>query len=239
MHEKSEDTMRTTYPGIFTLSTLTRTRGVVSALLLSSVLWATDGWAQVNLLSNPDFVVAVGLTNWTAFGGANGTQIHEPDEDVGNVAASGAADLSLNAATAAGDQSGISQCVVVAPTTNYNYGTRVKVPMGQTPGTVFMFVEVEFFSGAGCLAANTLGGEGQGGTIGAIDYPLSNTVWYGIPGTVPGTAQTVMSPVGAGSAVVRLYLERNGGTTTATAFFDNPFLGIGVIPVELQEFVVE
>ena len=28
-------------------------------------------------------------------------------------------------------------------------------------------------------------------------------------------------------------------TTAATAFFDRPFFGVGVIPVELQEFLVE
>lgn len=230
--------MRTEHAGILPLSTMTRPwRGVI-ALMLSSVLWATESWGQ-NQLTNPDFDDAVGLASWTAFGGANGTQLHEPDEDVGNVVASGAVDLTLNAATVTGDQTGLQQCVAVLPTTNYNYGTRVKVPTGQAVNDVFIFVEVEFFSGAGCVAANSLGGEGQGGTIGAVDYPLSNTTWYGIPGTVPGTAQTVMSPLGAGSVEVRLYLERASGTGVATTFFDRPFLGVGVIPVELQEFVVE
>ncbi|NOT57212.1 MAG: hypothetical protein HOP18_21630, partial [Deltaproteobacteria bacterium] len=129
-------------------------RSVVTILLLSTLLGSTASWGQ-NLLLNPDFDDANGLTNWTAFGGANGTQIHEPAEDVGNVAASGAVDLTLNAATAAGDQSGISQCVAVVPTTNYNYGTRVKVPTGQAADEVFIFIEVEFFSGVGCVAANT------------------------------------------------------------------------------------
>ncbi len=231
--------MRAEQTGSFTKSIGHRTWRVALALMLfGSLAGPTRSWGQ-NLLLNPDFDDASGLTSWTAFGGANGTQIHEPTEDVGNVLASGAVDLTLNAATAAGDQSGISQCVAVAPTTNYNYGTRVKVPTGQAANEVFIFIEVEFSSGAGCVAANSLGGEAQGGTIGALDYPLSNTTWYGIPGTVPGTAQTVMSPAGAGSVLVRLYVERDTGTTAATAFFDRPFFGAGVIPVELQEFVVE
>jgi hypothetical protein len=230
--------MRTEHAGIFTLSTMNRSGRVVIALLLSSVLWAPESWAQ-NLLLNPDFDDAALLTNWTPLGGS-GTQIHNSAQDVGNVAASGAVDITLNAATAAGAQSVLeSDCVAVSPNTNYNYGTRVKVPTGQNTGDVDMWVEVEFFSGASCVPANSLVADAQGGTIGAVDYPLSDTVWYGIPGTVPGTAQTVMSPATAGRALVRLYLERASGAGVATAFFDRPFLGVGVIPVELQEFVVE
>ncbi|NOT54475.1 MAG: hypothetical protein HOP18_07710, partial [Deltaproteobacteria bacterium] len=120
--------MQAGHSGILTISKDTWPRRFFFALLLlSAVLWRTESWGQ-NLLGNADFDDAAGLTSWTAFGGANGTQIHEPAEDVGNVAASGAVDLTLNGATIAGDQSGISQCVTVVPTTNYNYGTRVKVP---------------------------------------------------------------------------------------------------------------
>jgi hypothetical protein len=231
--------MRPEHAGILTISTGNRVgRYLIALMLLSSVLGTTDAWAQ-NLLLNPDFDDTDMLTNWSLFGGANGTQLHDSAEDVGNVAASGAVDISLNVAVGVGTQVGISQCVGgLSGNTNYNYGTRVKLPTGQAAGEVDAWIDVEFFSDGSC-GGTSLGGEGQGGTIGSVNYPLSATAWYGIPGTVPGTAQTVTSPAGAGSVLVRLYLERFMGEAAATAFFDKPFFGSGVIPVELQEFVVE
>jgi hypothetical protein len=128
--------------------------------------------------------------------------------------------------------------VAVTANTLYNYGTRVKMPNdGQPTDEVDAWIDVEFFSDGGCTTSLVVG-DGQGGTIGSVNYPLGTT-WHGIPGTVPGTAQTVTSPAGAGSVLVRLYVERFTGTAVATAFFDNPFFGVNVTPVEVQEFVVE
>jgi hypothetical protein len=214
-----------------------RTRRHVVALLLGSVFWTAEAGAQ-NLLQNAMFDDANMLASWSTFGGADGTQIHDPAEDVGGVAASGAVELTLNAAAAVGAQSGVSQCVGVTANTLYNYGTRVKMPTGQATGEVGAWIDVEFFSDASCGTSQSIG-EAQGTLIGSINYALSNTVWYGIPGTVPGGAQTVTAPVGAGSVLVRLFVERESGRAVAVALFDNAFFGQNVTPVELQEFGIE
>ena len=83
-------------------------------------------------------------------------------------------------------------------------------------------------------------GEGEGTLLGTVNYPLSDTAWYGIPGTIPTSGPgVVVAPVGAQSVVVRLLVERASGVQAAQALFDNAFFGVGLIPVELQGFEIE
>ena len=212
-------------------------RCAVLVLLVLSLLGARAGWAQ-NLLLNSGFDTS--LANWSTVGAVgNGNQIHDPAEDVGGNAASGAVELSLTVAAPVGAQSGIAQCVAVTGGQTYNYGTRIKFPTGQASGAVQTFIEIEFFSTAGCGTSQNIG-EGEGTLLGTGNYPLSDTAWYGIPGTVPASGPgVVVAPAGAQSALVLLVVERASGAQAAQALFDNTFFGVGLIPVELQEFVVE
>ena len=230
--------MRARWAGSLTRAIGKRTgRYVLVLLVLSWVLSAVESGAQ-NLLLNAGFDGS--LASWSTVGVVgNGNQIHDPAEDVAGNAASGAAELSLTVAAPAGAQSGIRQCVAVTAGQTYHYGTRMKFPLGQASGAVQTFIEVEFFSTAGCGSSQNAG-EGEGTLLGTGNYPLSDTAWYGIPGTVPTSGPgVVVAPVGAQSAMVLLVVERASGAQAAQALFDNAFFGVGLIPVELQGFVVE
>lgn len=212
-------------------------RYVIVLLVFSGVLGAVESGAQ-NLLLNAGFDSSLAI--WSTVGAVgNGNQIHDPAEDVGGDPTSGAVELSVTNVAPVGAQIGIGQCVAVTAGQTYNYGTRIKFPTGQASGEVRTFIEVEFFSTPGCGSSQNLG-EGEGTLLGTVNYPLSDTAWYGIPGTVPTSGPgVVVAPVGTQSAVVRLLVERASGAQAAQALFDNAFFGVGLIPVELQEFVVE
>lgn len=212
-------------------------RCVILVLLVFSLLGAREGKAQ-NLLLNSGFDSS--LASWSTVGAVgNGNQIHDPAEDVGGDPTSGAVELSVTNVAPVGAQSGIVQCVAVTAGQTYNYGTRIKFPTGQASGEVQTFIEVEFFSTLGCGSSQNLG-EGEGTLLGTVNYPLSDTAWYGIPGTVPASGPgIVVAPAGAQSAGVLLVIERANGAQAAQALFDNAFFGVGLIPVELQGFMIE
>lgn len=210
-------------------------RGLVAGVLLGLALPA----AAQNLLANGDFNGALG--SWSNFGSAvpaDGTRSYAPfPDDAGAVAGSGSAQLQLGAAATFGVQIGLSQCVPVIASQAYNYGARVKLPTGQSTSQARALVDVVFFSDGACTTAQNLG-EQQGLVVGTA-YALDDTIWRGIPGTVPTTAGSVVSPPGAGSVQFRILIERAGGAQAATARFDRAFFGVNLTPVQLQSYSVE
>lgn len=210
-------------------------RGLGATLLLGLALPAT---AQ-NLLANGDFNGA--LTSWTNFGSAvpaDGTRSYAPfPDDAGAVPTSGSAQLQLGALATGGVQIGLSQCVPVIGSQAYNYGARAKLPTGQSTGQARALVDVVFFSDAACATPQNLG-EQQGLLVGTA-YALDDSAWRGVPGTVPTTAGSVVSPPGAGSAQFRILIERANGAQAATARFDRAFFGVNLTPVQLQSYSVE
>jgi hypothetical protein len=211
-----------------------------AAILLGLVLaWLPFSALAQNLLANSRF--DGDLSGWTPVGSANaadGARVYAPfPEDFNGSPTSGSARLSLTAAAAVGIQIGLAQCIPVSVGSNYNYGTRLKAPTGQSVGDLFAFVEVEFFTDATCTTSLNEG-EGQGAVIG-VAYPLDDTLWRALPGTIPASAPVVTAPVGAVRAMVRVLVERGSGNQAGQALFDNAFFGIGLTPVELQSFTVE
>lgn len=217
------------------VTTASRASGLAVALLLGA---AAPAGAQ-NLLGNASFDGS--LSGWSNYGSAvpaDGGRAHAAfPEDASGVAGSGSAQLNLAGIAPVGTQIGIAQCVAVAPNQAYNYGARFKQPTGQATTGVQALVDVVFFSDGACATPLNVGEE-QGVVVGTA-YPLSDTLWQAIPGTVPTSGSVVTSPAGAASAQFRLLIERTGNTSAAVVRYDQTFFGVNLTPVQLQTYTVD
>ena len=158
-------------------------RFLAAALLLAATAPARSG----NDLVNPRFDGS--LDGWLDYGStasADGGRTYAPfPEDASTTADSGSVQLLLAGSSAVGTRIGVSQCVSVAPNQTYNYGARFKQPAAQNQGSVRVMVDVMFYGDVACTAP--LGGAEQGAVVG-VAYPLSDTEWLAIPGSVPVSA---------------------------------------------------
>jgi hypothetical protein len=221
----------TTYHGSRPVRPISLRRFVFGVCLL----WCVQGQAQ-NLVVNTGF--ATDLASWVNYGTASpddGTRTWNSD-DVNAAPASGSAELTVDAA---GAKVGLAQCLPATAGQNYLYYARVKFLAGQTTGLSRAVMEVAYFASADCTGASG-GGEGLGAVIGTA-YPLSNTVWGGIPGNAaPGVEGSAVAPTGANSAQVRIFVEQLTGTDAHTARFDQVvFHNASTVPVSLMQFDVE
>lgn len=199
------------------------------------LLWCVQGQAQ-NLVVDTGF--ATDLASWVNYGTASpddGTRTWNSD-DVNAAPTSGSAEFTVDAP---GAKVGLAQCLPVTAGQNYLYYARVKFLAGQTTGLSRAMVEVAYFPSTDCTAASG-GGEGLGAVIGTA-YPLSNTVWGGIPGNAaPGVEGSAVAPAGSNSAQLRIFVEQLTGTDAHTARFDQVvFHNASTVPVSLMQFDVE
>jgi hypothetical protein len=199
------------------------------------LLWCVQGQAQ-NLVVNTGF--ATDLSGWGTFGTTSpddGTRTWNSD-DVNAAPTSGSAEFTVDAA---GAKVGLAQCLPATGGQNYLYYARAKFLAGQSTGLSRAVMEVAYYASADCSGASA-GGEGLGAVIG-LAYPLSDTVWGGIPGNAaPGVEGSAIAPASANSAQVRIFVEQLTGTDPHTARFDQVvFHNASSVPVSLMHFDVE
>lgn len=202
-----------------------------------ALLGCSQAQAQ-NLVTNTGF--ATNLSGWLDFGSAapaDGTRTWNAD-DVDAIPSSGSAQFTVQQA---GSQIGLTQCVPVTAGQTYSYYARVKFLAGQTTGLSRAMMEVAFFPNVECSASPD-GAQGQGAVIGTA-YPLSDTVWGGIPGNAaPGSGfvGSATAPAGTSSAQVRIFVEQLSGSDVHSARFDQVvFHNASGVPVSLMQFDVE
>lgn len=202
-----------------------------------AIVWCAQGQAQ-NLVNNTGF--ATDLGGWLDFGSispGDGSRTWNAD-DVDAAPTSGSAVFTVEEA---GSQIGLAQCVPVTAGQTYSYYSRVKFLTGQTAGLARAMMEVAFFPNVDCSSTQD-GAQGQGAVIGTA-YPLSDTVWGGIPGNAaPGSGfvGSATAPAGTSSAQVRIFVEQLGGSDVHSARFDQVvFHNASSVPVTLMQFDVE
>lgn len=199
------------------------------------MLWCAQGQAQ-NLVVNTGF--ATDLSSWTDFGSAlpaDGARAWNAD-DVDAIPSSGSAQFTVQTA---GAQIGLAQCLPAVGEQTYEYYARVKFLAGQSSGAARAVMEIAFFPSADCTADSN-GGQGLGVVVGTA-YPLSDTIWRGIPtNAAPNIEGSALAPAATGSAQVRIFVEQLAGSETHSVRFDQVvFHNASSVPVTLMHFDVE
>jgi hypothetical protein len=202
---------------------------IVAVIVLGLLATLSPAWAACNSAGNLvgndcDFDAAGDVSNWTiesadscVFNGADGSNA------VGN--------LECNAffSSALGRfQVRVSYCASGATgATDYNYGVdaRLVSALGSPPSCNVRLID---FTGAGCTS----------------NIDADNPVTY-----TPVSGSYTQSPaanyvVGAGTTTVRLEVECISGPPAPspddfTIRLDDAFIGVGLVPVELEQFSVE
>ncbi|TDR41556.1 hypothetical protein DFR29_11038 [Tahibacter aquaticus] len=199
------------------------------------LLWCAQGQAQ-NLVVNTGF--ATDLSSWTDFGSAlpaDGTRVWNAD-DVNAIASSGSAQFTVQTAAS---QIGLVQCLPAIGEQTYEYYARVKFLAGQTDAAARAVMEIAFFASADCTADSS-GGQGLGAVVGTA-YPLSDTIWRGIPTNAgPAIEGSALAPAATSSAQVRIFVEQLTGSEPHSVRFDQVvFHNASGVPVTLMHFDVE
>jgi len=166
-------------------------------------LVAAPCFAAGNLLANPGFDGSLaGWNNW--FGGMASYSA----ADAGANAGSGSALISNTGLSNGGVQVVLSQCVDVAPTTDYLFGGQAMVPAGQ-PANTAAYIFINTHTAAGCDSPPAGSDSRSSSLVGAWDT-LSGSFTTG-----PGV-RSVMFSIGV--------FKPNGVSATASANFDALYL---------------
>ena len=176
-------------------------------MLTLFVSWFASPSIAQNLLSNPDFD-----TNNTGWPGS----AFDATRDVANDAGSGSGLVTNSAANALTGLT-MTQCVdgIVAGT-SYNYGGSVFLTREEDTTTGNGRADLSWFSGAGCVNANFLGGS-PSALATTIDAwtPINNTA------TAPATA---------GSVVIFGFIQKTNAGGTLRGNWDNMFFQLAPTP---------
>lgn len=181
--------------------------------------WANCNQAGNLIGSNCNFDVAGDVSNWT---------VVNADSCVHNAAdgSSGVGNMECNAVSSSGNfVVRVNFCMTsgVAASTNYGYGADARFV--STAGTVpTCTVEASDWSGANCST-----------NINGATTPLAPGVTY-----TQSTAASYATGGTATTARVELFcISANVGAGDFVVRFDDAFFGVGLTPVELQQFSVE
>jgi hypothetical protein len=177
-----------------------------------SLVWfvcflGSSSFAQ-NLVTNPDFD--------TDDSGWFQSVSHDPNRDVTNDAGSGSG-LVVNTSANAGVGVTMVQCIDgVMAGSNYNYGGSVFLSRGEVSTTGFGMANVSWFSGAGCVNMNFLGG-GPSTQATAID------AWTAID-------NTSVAPAMAGSVALFGFIHKATAGGTLRGNWDAMFFQLAPTP---------
>jgi hypothetical protein len=200
---------------------------VMFLAVLSAIAIGVTPVSAQNLVVNGNFDSDTSSWNFTT----PGTFTHSSSLDADGAApASGSGQLANTSPVAYGT-SFAAQCITtgIVAGNSYDWGARIRFDSGNTQtATGRATVVVSFFDGGSCSGSN----------VGSSTTPnfLSSTtdVW---------TQMEVLgftAPTGAVSAQLGLWTTKVESSGTMTVNFDNVVLGpAGILPVELQTFVVD
>jgi hypothetical protein len=179
-----------------------------------------------NLIVNGNFDSSTSSWNFTT----PGTFTHNPSLDADGSPTSGSGQLANTSPVAFGT-SFAAQCITtgISGGSAYDWGAQIRFDTGNTQtATGRANVVVSFFDGASCSGSN-LGG------FTTPNYISSTTdVW------AQNEILNVVAPAGAVSAQLSLFTNKVEDSGTITVNFDNVVFGpAGILPVELERFVVE
>lgn len=197
----------------------------VLAFAIVLVLGGIPAVAQ-NLVTNGSFDSNTSSWNFTT----PGTFTHSTSLDADGNPVSGSGELA-NSSTVPFGTSFAAQCITtgISGGSSYDWGARMRFDTGNSQtGSGRANVVVSFFDGAICRGSNV------GGST-TFDFTSSNTnVW---------TQNEVLgftAPGGAVSAQVGLWTVKTEASGVMTVNFDNVVFGpAGILPVELESFIVE
>ena len=188
-----------------------RHRLPIAVVALALGTYAMPLQAATNLLANPGFDSSLAGWNNLYGGPASWSSV-----DANANPASGSALITNNANPSnGGSQMVLSQCIVAAKSTTYDFGGQIRVASGQ-PADTRGYVYVAAFSSGNC--------EGNAETS-QWTAPATTTAFatYSKSITTTGTTSSLYLELGV--------YKPNGVTASASAYFDNMYLQVGALVV--------